>query len=66
MRGESKIVDCIFTHIFKAFERVKMDKIIKKNEALGFENPFLAWISSYLIDHTVLINNVKSPVISPY
>ena len=43
-------VDCVYTDIKKAFDRVNIVKLIHKLKRLGITDPLLSWINSYLTD----------------
>ena len=60
-------VDCVFTDMSKAFDKVCINLLISKLDKLGFGNSVLSWMHSYLTHRTqhVVINNVTSHAIYP-
>lgn len=57
-------VDVIYTDFSKAFDKIDHSTICKKLEDLGFTDPLLSWIRSYLTDRqqSVKIGNSESYV----
>ncbi len=55
-------VDCIYTDIKKAFDRVNIQLLVNKLNNLGIRNPILSWINSYLTGRLqrVKISNNRS------
>jgi ribonuclease P/MRP protein subunit RPP40 len=41
-------VDCIYTDLKKAFDRVDISKLYLKVSIVGIGDPLLSWINSYL------------------
>ena len=55
-------VDCIFTDMTKAFDRVNINILISKFYSIGLRDPLLSWLYSYLFNRQqfVIVNGVKS------
>ena len=55
-------IDCVYTDMSKAFDRINVNLLIAKLAWLGFDDPLLSWLKSYLSNRKqfVLINGIKS------
>ena len=55
-------IDCVYTDMSKAFDRINVSLLIAKLTWQGFNDPLLSWLKSYLSKRKqfVLINGIKS------